>query len=95
MTLGQLAAQEMVTPPSVTRMVTALEKHGFVRREADATDRRIARISLTAGGRRALCRTRTRKTAYLAQRLSQLDAAQLATLCDALPILERLLEDET
>jgi DNA-binding MarR family transcriptional regulator len=94
MTLGQLAAHEMVTPPSVTRMVAALEEHGFVRREADATDRRIAHISLTAEGRRALCRTRTRKTAYLAQRLRTLDAGQLAVLRDALPILERLLEDE-
>jgi DNA-binding MarR family transcriptional regulator len=94
MTLGQLAVIEMVTPPSVTRMVTALEERGLVRREADAADRRVARMSLTAEGRRALCRARTRKTAYLAQRLSELDAAQVAVLRDALPILERLLEDD-
>ena len=94
MTLGQFAAHEMVTPPSVTRTVAALEQRGLVRREVDAADRRIARMSLTAEGRRALCRTRTRKTAYLAQRLSELDAAQVAVLRDALPILERLLEDE-
>ena len=35
LTLGQLAALERVKPPSVTRMVAALEGAGLVRREAD------------------------------------------------------------
>jgi DNA-binding MarR family transcriptional regulator len=92
-TLGQLATDELVKPPSVTRMVAALEERGLVQRETDAADRRIARVSLTVEGRRMLHRTRTRKTAYLAQRLRQLDEAQLVVLVDALPVLERLLED--
>ena len=93
-TLGQLAAHELVKPPSVTRLVAALEERGLVRRETDAADRRIARVSLTGEGRRTLRRTRTRKTAYLAKQLRRLDAAQLAVLVDALPVLERLLEEE-
>ncbi len=93
-TLGELAVRELVRPPSVTRMVAALEERGLVRRETDPADRRIARVSLTGEGRRTLRRTRTRKTAYLAKRLRQLDEAQLAVLVDALPVLERLLEDE-
>jgi DNA-binding MarR family transcriptional regulator len=64
-TLGRLAACERVTPPSVTRMVASLEERGLVRREADPADRRIARVGLTADGRRTVQRTRTRKTAYL------------------------------
>jgi DNA-binding MarR family transcriptional regulator len=93
-TLGQLATHELVRPPSVTRMVAVLEERGLVRRETDAADRRIARVSLTDEGRRTLRHTRTRKTAYLARRLRELDAAQLVVLVDALPVLERLLEDD-
>jgi len=93
-TLGQLATHELVRPPSVTRMVAALEERGLVRRETDAADRRIARVSLTDKGRRTLGHARTRKTAYLARRLRELDASQLVVLVDALPVLERLLEGD-
>jgi DNA-binding MarR family transcriptional regulator len=91
-TLGQLAALERVKPPSVTRMVAALEQAGLVRRAADPLDRRVARLSLTAEGKRTVARSRTRKTAYLARRLHELDHAQLESLRQALPVLERVLE---
>ncbi len=93
-TLGRLASRERVTPPSVTRMVATLEQRGLVRREADPADRRVARVSLTADGRRTVARTRTRKTAYLARRLRKLDETELALVRAALPVLERLLEDD-
>ena len=93
-TLGQLATCERVTPPSVTRMVATLERLGLVRRAADPCDRRVARVSLTPAGLRVVQRSRTRKTAYLARRLRRLDAADLAALREALPVLERLLEDK-
>lgn len=96
LTLGRMAAHEMVTPPSVTRMVTALERRGLVRREADPLDRRVVCISLTADGRRVLALGRTRRTAYLAQRLRKLGAADRTALEQALPVLERLMGgDET
>jgi DNA-binding MarR family transcriptional regulator len=93
-TLGRLAERELVKPPSVTRMVAELEERGLVRREADQADRRVVRARLTAEGRRTLRRTRTRKTAYLAERLRTLDPADQHVLHEALPVLERLLEDE-
>jgi len=93
-TLGQLATCERVRPPSITRMVASLEELGLVRRETDPGDRRIARVSLTAQGRRTVQRTRTRKTAYLAKRLRKLDDAELAIVRAALPVLERLLEGD-
>lgn len=92
-TLGQLAASERVTPPSVTRMVATLEGLGLLRREADLHDRRVARVSLTPAGLRVVQRSRTRKTAYLARRLRRLDAAEISVLREALPVLERLLEE--
>ncbi len=93
-TLGQLAASERVTPPSITRMVATLERLCLVRREADPGDRRVARVSLTPDGRRTVLRTRTRKTAYLAKRLHKLDESERAVVRAALPVLERLLEDD-
>jgi DNA-binding MarR family transcriptional regulator len=92
-TLGRLAACERVTPPSVTRMVASLEKRGLVRREADPADRRVARVSLTADGKRTVLRSRTRKTAFLAKQLRKLDESELGAMREALPVLERLLED--
>ena len=93
-TLGGLAACERVTPPSVTRMVATLERRGLVRREADPADRRVARVTLTTAGARVVRRTRTRKTAFLARRLARLEASEVAVVRQALPVLERLLEDD-
>ena len=93
-TLGQLATCERVTPPCVTRMVASLERLGLVRREADPADRRVARVSLTADGKRTVLRSRTRKTAFLAKQLRKLDESELAAMREALPVLERLLEDD-
>lgn len=92
MTLGELAALERVKPPSVTRMVTALEGKELVRREADPSDGRVSRVSVTAAGTRMLQRSRTRKNAYLARRLATLDDEDAVTLGEALAVLERLLE---
>jgi DNA-binding MarR family transcriptional regulator len=94
LTLGRLAELERVTPPSVTRMVAALEREGLVTRETDADDRRVARLSITPRGAELLQRSRTRKTEYLARRLAVLGETDVAAVRDALPILERLLEAE-
>jgi DNA-binding MarR family transcriptional regulator len=90
LTLGQLATAERVQPPSMTRVVGTLEGRGLVARTVDAHDRRVARVSITAEGRRLLHRSRTRKNALLAQRLRTLSPAELAVVEAALPILERL-----
>jgi DNA-binding MarR family transcriptional regulator len=94
LTLGRLAEIERVTPPSITRVVAALEAAGLVSREADPGDRRVARVSITAQGSELLQRNRTRKTAFLAERLTELGAADLAAVRDALPVLERMLEED-
>ncbi|HJU65574.1 MAG TPA: MarR family transcriptional regulator, partial [Gemmatimonadaceae bacterium] len=41
LTLGALAAAEQVRPPTMTRLVTALEKRGLVTREPDPDDGRL------------------------------------------------------
>jgi DNA-binding MarR family transcriptional regulator len=89
-TLGDLAAAERVQPPSMTRIVTQLEERGLVLRVVDDRDRRIARVQVTPKGQRLLHRSRTRKNAFLAQRLSSLTPGERRALDAALPVLERL-----
>ena len=93
LTLGELAAAEQVQPPSMTKIVSGLEAHGFVVREPDAKDRRVARVRISDEGRRYVARSRTRKTAYLADRLASFDAEERALLERALPLLERLVDE--
>lgn len=91
-TLGALAAREAVRPPSMTRIVAALEGLGHVIRVADAADRRIARITLTASGEEVLRHIRSLKNAFLAERVAALDAADRAALADLTSLLERLVD---
>ena len=93
-TLGDLAALEQVQPPSMTRIVTRLEEQGFVVRETDAGDKRVVRVRVTPAGAEILEVMRTRRTAFLAQRVDRFTDGERATLADAIPLLERILEDD-
>jgi DNA-binding MarR family transcriptional regulator len=94
MTLGSLAEAERVRPPTMTRIVVALEEEELVGREQDPDDRRRTTVRLTDRGRRSVAAARTRKTAYLAERIASLDANDRETLRKASEVLERMLEDE-
>ena len=93
LTVGELAAAEQVTPPSMTKIAASLETAGLVRREPDATDRRIGWLSLTSDGSRRLASIRGRKNAYLAKRLKVLSPEEIRLVERALPVLERLAEE--
>src|SRR6476619_4222266 len=41
LTLGALAAAEQVRPPTITRLIAAMEKAGLIEREIDQADRRV------------------------------------------------------
>ena len=90
-TLGELAAAEQVTPPSMTRIVRNLEADGLVERETDPADRRVARVRATEKGRRILQDARIRRIADLAERLASLNDADLRTLEQAAAIIESAL----
>ncbi len=93
-TLGELAAGESVRPPSMTRVVGALEAIGYVSRITDPDDRRVTRVTLTSKGEAVLRRSRSRKTAYLAARLHQLSSDDREALADLTGLLERLASAE-
>jgi DNA-binding MarR family transcriptional regulator len=92
LTPSELAARERVQRPTITRVVYQLEERGLVIRAADPTDGRSALITITPAGRALLAAARTRKDAFLSERLDALSAEDRATLERAAGLLEGLLE---
>ena len=90
LTLGTLAAAEQVRPPTISRIVAALEADGLVARDPGAKDRREVLVHATAEGVTLLEAGRARRVQALAQRLSALPSDDLATLERAAAILDRL-----
>lgn len=94
-TLGDLAGFERVRPPTMTRIVARLEEDGLVTKEPDGSDRRVTRLSLTDAGRKLITKNRTRKDAYLADRLRQLSSRERSQLQTGIEVIQRLLDEET
>jgi DNA-binding MarR family transcriptional regulator len=92
LTPSELAARERVQRPTITRVVYRLEELGLVTRAADPADRRSALITVTPAGRALLAAARTRKDAFLSERLEALDPQDRATLERAAALLEGMLE---
>lgn len=93
MTLGQLAAAEQVRPPTMSRIVTGLERSRLAERKADSKDARRVRICATASGERLLHQGRRRRIEYLAHHLDGLTRQELDTLASAVKLLEKALRD--
>ena len=89
--IGDLAARELVRPPSMTRIVNGLEDRGYVTRRSDPDDRRQSVVSLTDAGRQILYANRRRRDAWLAVRLAELDPDERATLRQAAELLDRVM----
>jgi DNA-binding MarR family transcriptional regulator len=94
LSIGELAVQELVQPPSMTRTVSTLEEGGYVARRPHETDGRQVLVSLTESGRSTLLADRRRRDEWLARRLRDLSADERAVLRKAAPILQRLASQE-
>ena len=90
LTIGALATAEQVRPPTMTRLVAALEEAALVVRQPSAADRRAVMVQATPAGHRLLQEGRTRRVAALAGQLAALPSAELAMLRQAAEILDRL-----
>ena len=93
MTPSELAARERIQRPSATRLVAHLEAEGLIERVVDPADRRSYLISITPDGTALLRDIRTRKDAFLAERLAKLSAEDRATLRRAAELLEKLVDE--
>ena len=89
-TLGALAAAEQVRPPTMTRLVRALERAQLVRREKDPDDGRIVRLRATARGESVLRAGRKRRVRRLAIPLGELATEERELLHQAADIFSRV-----
>ena len=94
-TLGQLADAEAVSPPSMTRLVNAMEAEGLVVREKHATDARSIVIHASPKGEDILVRGRQQRVEALARLLDELPPERITTLDEAASTLEELLRTGT
>lgn len=90
MTPGQLAAKEGVQPPSMTRVIVALEQLGYIARTAHPTDGRQAIVELSQAGVDYVQANITMREAWLDERLAQLSEEERAVLARAAEIIERM-----
>jgi DNA-binding MarR family transcriptional regulator len=90
MSPGELATQERVQPPSMTRVVVALEGMGLVTRTPHPTDGRQVIIGLTPAAEELLTEEARAREAWLSGRLQELTAEERAVLREAAEIMEKL-----
>jgi DNA-binding MarR family transcriptional regulator len=88
----ELALAQGVSQPSMTSLVSGLERSGYVERRSDPTDRRAALVALTDAGGAALLERRRAGTESMAELLDRLVPEDLRALDGVLPVLERLRE---
>jgi len=93
LTLGELAALERISAPSLSGHVDRLEQAGLLERARSDEDRRCVALRLTPAGSRILRRVRSRRTTWLAERLGTLDPEQLEAVDCAIDPLLALLEE--
>ncbi len=92
LTPSELAARERVRRPTVTRLACRLEEAELVTRASDPADGRSSLITVTPAGRALLAAARTRKDAFLSERLDALGPEDRAALERAAALLEGMLE---
>ena len=90
MSAGELAAHERVQPPSMTRVVAALEAAGLVSRTPHPTDGRQVVIDLTPAAQQLLDAEARAREAWLSGRLQRLAAQEREVLRAAAAIMEEL-----
>lgn len=92
MRLGDLAIREVITPPTVTRLVASLQERDLISRVPDPGDGRAALIELSSEGHALLEQIRRQTTAFIASRIARLDPVTRAQVGQAVIVLEELLE---
>jgi DNA-binding MarR family transcriptional regulator len=90
-TLGDLAAAEQVRPPTMSRLVSEMERAGVARKVTDRHDARVIRVHATPKGLRALSRGRSMRIEAIERLLRELDREDLANLERTVGTIEKLL----
>ncbi|BBX72976.1 winged helix-turn-helix transcriptional regulator [Mycobacterium shinjukuense] len=91
--IGDLAAVDHCSQPTMTTQVRRLEHAGLVSRTADPGDARAVRIRITPEGLRTLNAVRADRAAAIEPQLARLEPAERQVLADAVEVLRRLLDN--
>jgi DNA-binding MarR family transcriptional regulator len=90
--MRELAAVERMSVPGMSKFIHKLEDAGLVQRAPVEGDQRRVGLSLTPAGHKVLRSVKSKRTAWLASRLRQLEPEQLEALDAALEPLAHLLD---
>jgi DNA-binding MarR family transcriptional regulator len=90
--LTELASAEQVTSATMSKLVSAMDGEGLVRRYPDVNDARSIRIEATAKARRILERGRSRRLDVLERLLERASADEIDAVRNAAEVLEDALE---
>ena len=89
-TLGQLADTEQVRPPTMTRLVQAMEAEGYIKRIPDPHDKRVTVLQATAKARKLLDKARSLRVSTVEEMMKNLTAAEIKTLDAAAKLIEAM-----
>ena len=92
--IRELATLERISVPGMSKFVARLEEAALVERAPVAGDQRRVGLTLTSAGQKVLRSVKSRRTAWLAARLSQLDPEEVDAVDAAIEPLVHLLEGE-
>jgi DNA-binding MarR family transcriptional regulator len=90
--ITDLAVTEGVTQPSMTALVTVLERSGLVERRQDPRDQRVVLVALTEAGADYLRSRRRAGAEALADLIDKLPPEEIAALAAAAPAVRHLHE---
>lgn len=89
MSLNELAKAEQVRPPTMSRIVDALESAGLIRRTVNQQDRRAVVLEATEKGTAILWQGRKRRVKFLAKHLSRLSEQERKHINDAIKAIQK------
>ena len=90
----ELSYREGLTQPGMTTLIHRLEDAGLAAREADPSDGRAVRVSITELGTQRVTEYRASRAALIRQRLGLLPAEDQAALIAALPALDHFIMEK-
>jgi DNA-binding MarR family transcriptional regulator len=95
MSLNELARAEQVRPPTMSRIVDALESENLVRRTVNQQDRRAVVLEATEKGTAMLCQGRKRRVKFLAKHLSRLSEEERKKVEDAIKAIQKAMQRQS
>ena len=95
MSLNELARAEQVRPPTMSRIVDALESENLVRRTVNQQDRRAVVLEATERGTAILWQGRKRRVKFLAKHLSRLSEEERKKIDDAIKAIQKAMQRQS